>query len=216
MVDQVQRLGKRVLVVVPHVFVSEVEGAAPTLTQDDQVLEPRLIETDTNGSTFLYTHAIATIQRILDKLEASQSLYVVPPDTRSSRFWLYATLYEGRRTPAMVVSNDSLLEHRALFPDIRSFQRWRAQHLVTYKFTRRAMPPHKRPRNYQPPVLTLNAPGTRILSIVHINTLTVTTHCSMRREIVTRNAAQQRQLAHPSHGSRCVALREPCSQGPSC
>lgn len=114
------------------------------------------------------------MQRILDKLEASQSLYVVPPDTRSSRFWLYATLYEGRRTPAMVVSNDSLLEHRALFPDIRSFQRWRAQHLVTYKFTRRAMPAHKRPRNYQPPVLTLNAPGTRILSIVHINALTVT------------------------------------------
>lgn len=156
------------------------------------------------------------MQRILDKLQALQSLYVVPPDTRSSRFWLYATLYEGRRTPAMVVSNDSLLEHRALFPDIRFFQRWRAQHLVTYKFTGRAMPAHKRPRNYQPPVLTLNAPGTRTLEILCILILSrLPTHCSVRREIVKRNAAQQRQLAHSSHGSRCVALREPCSQGPS-
>lgn len=53
-VDQVQRMGKRVLVVVPHVFVSEVEGAAPTLTQDDQVLVPTLMKTDRTWFNFLF------------------------------------------------------------------------------------------------------------------------------------------------------------------
>ena len=73
-------------------------------------------------------------QAILDKFKKLDMLYVTPMGFNDDWFWLYSTVYEGRRSPAYVVSNDHMRDHRSSFPDLRAFMRWRSSQIVFFRF----------------------------------------------------------------------------------
>lgn len=71
-------------------------------------------------------------QRILDKLEEDGMLFVVPSGANDDWYWMYATLYEGRKTRAYVVSNDLMRDHKIAFLHPRPFVRWRTSQIVYF------------------------------------------------------------------------------------
>jgi hypothetical protein len=73
---------------------------------------------------------------------------------RDDDHWIYATVNVGRQRPVIVVTNDYMRDHRDKFSDMRTFMRWRSQHIAYYKFSEAPAPPvaHKGLRNRTPPV----------------------------------------------------------------
>lgn len=99
------------------------------------------------------------VQRILAKFQEAGLLYAVPQGCYDDWYWVYATLYEGRRRPARVVSNDFMRDHRAAFPDIKTFLRWRSQHIVYYQLSRSVVGYSARGEDYCLPEVELLLPG---------------------------------------------------------
>jgi hypothetical protein len=68
---------------------------------------------------------------VIRRLEEKGRLYVVPRGANDDWYWLYATIYEGRRSPALVVSNDLMRDHKVAFIEPKPFLRWRNSQ-ITY------------------------------------------------------------------------------------
>jgi hypothetical protein len=73
---------------------------------------------------------------VLQGLRDRNMLYVVPNGSNDDWFWLYATLYRGRCSPALVVTNDLMRDHKVAFPEARTFMRWRTSHVMYFGLSR--------------------------------------------------------------------------------
>jgi hypothetical protein len=87
-------------------------------------------------------------------------LYVAPKGSNDDWYWLYSTVYEGRRTPAYVVSNDYMRDHRATFAESRAFLRWRSSQIVYFSFSKAVEPLQLGNASYALPTVSLYRPGT--------------------------------------------------------
>jgi proteinaceous RNase P len=87
-------------------------------------------------------------------------LYVAPKGSNDDWYWLYSTVYEGRRTPAYVVSNDYMRDHRATFAESRAFLRWRSSQIVYFSFSKAVEPLQLSNASYALPTVSLYRPGT--------------------------------------------------------
>eukprot|EP00597_Dinobryon_sp_UTEXLB2267_P008096 CAMPEP_0170085454 /NCGR_PEP_ID=MMETSP0019_2-20121128/20323_1 /TAXON_ID=98059 /ORGANISM="Dinobryon sp., Strain UTEXLB2267" /LENGTH=619 /DNA_ID=CAMNT_0010301903 /DNA_START=397 /DNA_END=2256 /DNA_ORIENTATION=- len=74
-------------------------------------------------------------EAILNRLEQDKMLYVVPAGANDDWYWMYSTIYEGRQTPAFVVTNDLMRDHKLAFLEPRPFIRWRTSHIVYFGFS---------------------------------------------------------------------------------
>jgi hypothetical protein len=59
-------------------------------------------------------------------------IYEVPGGANDDWYWIYATVYEGRKTHASVISNDLMRDHRLAFLEPRPFLRWRNSHITLF------------------------------------------------------------------------------------
>lgn len=63
-------------------------------------------------------------------------LYAVPRGANDDWYWMYSTLYPGRKTQAFVVTNDLMRDHKVSFLAPSSFIRWRTSQIVYYSISR--------------------------------------------------------------------------------
>lgn len=103
------------------------------------------------------------LQRIIRKLQANDMVYITPSGANDDWYWLYATIYEGRSTPACVVSNDFMRDHKVAFAESKAFMRWRSSQIVLFQFDKSMMPVELRGEGYKPPSVTLYEPGRIML-----------------------------------------------------
>jgi hypothetical protein len=106
---------------------------------------------------FLSTNSV---QRIINRLRELDMLYVAPKGSNDDWYWLYSTVYEGRKTPAYVVSNDYMRDHRATFAESRAFLRWRSSQIVYFSFSKAVEPGQLANAAYTLPTVSLYRPGT--------------------------------------------------------
>ena len=69
---------------------------------------------------------------ILEGFERDGMLYVVPQWANDDWYWMYATLDEGRKGLAQVVTNDLMRDHRLAFLEPRPFMRWRSSQVLHF------------------------------------------------------------------------------------
>jgi proteinaceous RNase P len=116
-VDTLRKLGKRILVIIPQCYT--------------QAVVPNSIRTQNRRDAV----SVAD-QAFIQQLRDENMLYVVPNGSNDDWFWLYATLYKGRRSPAFVVTNDLMRDHKVAFPEARTFMRWRTSHVMYFGLSR--------------------------------------------------------------------------------
>jgi hypothetical protein len=59
-------------------------------------------------------------------------LYEVPTGGNDDWYWIYGTVYEGRKTHAYVVTNDLMRDHRLAFLEPRPCILWRNAHIAMF------------------------------------------------------------------------------------
>eukprot|EP01034_Spumella_vulgaris_P023915 gene23915-30194_t len=111
-VNKLRERGKRILVVIPHHY---------TLSTIPNSVGDRRREVVTEAD-----------KAVLKRLRDSNMLYVVPSGANDDWYWIYATLYKGRRSPAFVITNDLMRDHKVAFPEARTFMRWRTSQVVYF------------------------------------------------------------------------------------
>ncbi len=72
----------------------------------------------------------------MERLEKEDMLYAVPRGANDDWYWMYSTLYPGRKSQAFVVSNDLMRDHKVSFLAPSSFIRWRSSQIVYYSIFR--------------------------------------------------------------------------------
>jgi hypothetical protein len=92
-------------------------------------------------------------------------LYAVPRGANDDWYWMYSTLYPGRKTQALVITNDLMRDHKVSFLAPSSFIRWRTSQIVFYSIS----------RNYNqsiwtnPPLLSVNGKSDAMTGIVDVD-----------------------------------------------
>jgi hypothetical protein len=74
-------------------------------------------------------------REFLAEMEAEGILYSVPYGAEDDWYWMYATVYEGRSKPALVVTNDLMRDHKLAFTDPKMFMRWRTSQIMYFGFS---------------------------------------------------------------------------------
>jgi hypothetical protein len=74
-------------------------------------------------------------REFLAEMEDEGILYSVPYGAEDDWYWMYATVYEGRSKPALVVSNDLMRDHKLAFTDPKMFMRWRTSQIMYFGFS---------------------------------------------------------------------------------
>ena len=59
-------------------------------------------------------------------------LYEVPGAADDDWYWIYATVYKGRKTHAYVITNDHMRDHRLAFLEPKPFYLWRESHILHF------------------------------------------------------------------------------------
>lgn len=95
-----------------------------------------------------------SIQRIIDRFKTANMIYEVPKGANDDWYWIFATLYEGRRKHARVLTNDRMRDHKLAFMEPRPFLRWRNAHVTLYDLVYTAEDDTK-------PLIQLREPGMR-------------------------------------------------------
>jgi hypothetical protein len=70
--------------------------------------------------------------RILAEFKRNSMLYEAPKGSNDDWYWIFATVHEGRRGHAYVVTNDRMRDHRLAFLEPRPFLRWRNAHVALF------------------------------------------------------------------------------------
>lgn len=99
------------------------------------------------------SHVSASDQRIIQRFEEEGMLYLVPLGADDDWYWIYATVTEGRKSPAFVVTNDLMRDHRLAFLEPRPFIRWRTTQVMSFTFSGAVKD------DSCDPDLTINEPG---------------------------------------------------------
>ena len=162
------------------------------------------------------------LQRIIRKLQANDMVYITPSGANDDWYWLYATIYEGRSTPACVVSNDFMRDHKVAFAESKAFMRWRSSQIMLFQFDKSMMPVELRGEGYKPPSVTLYEPGRIVLyCYILYPVLIILCLCwtlPVCREVYPGDPASRRErlLAHPSCRPQRLAVRRhlpsPCKK----
>lgn len=83
-------------------------------------------------------------------------LYEVPRGSNDDWYWIFATLYEGRKRHANVVTNDLMRDHKLAFLEPRPFLRWRNAHVTLYDII------YNSDEGDSKPVIHLREPGENV------------------------------------------------------
>lgn len=120
-VDKLKERSKNILVIIPNSYAS-------------QTSIPNSISK--GGKKSKRSTLSANDQRIIDKLRDGNMLYVVPRGANDDWYWVYATIYEGRKKPAYVISNDLMRDHKIAFIEPKPFLRWRSSQIVYFALSK--------------------------------------------------------------------------------
>lgn len=80
-------------------------------------------------------------------------LYEVSVGSNDDWYWIYATVHQGRKKHAYVVTNDRMRDHRLAFLEPRPFLRWRNAHVSLFDLNYRV------DEERQSPLVHLSDPG---------------------------------------------------------
>lgn len=93
-----------------------------------QKVVPNSIKSNQRGVNYMSPGDL----KLLEQLSKDEMLYTVPQGADDDWYWLYATVTEGRKEPAYVVTNDMIRDHRLAFTDEESYMRWKAAHMLHF------------------------------------------------------------------------------------
>lgn len=137
MIEELQRIGKRVLVILPSVYS----------------VNTTLIPNRVKGSFARSIPLKANEIYFLQELANNKLLYSVPRGMNDDIFWMMATVYQGRKQGCYVVTNDLMRDHAIATLANSAFARLRTSTLVYFSIFR--------PTSSQPevvaPHITLNS-----------------------------------------------------------
>lgn len=112
-VNKLRERGDRVLVILPFCYTQK---AIPNSIRRKERERIKLLEEE---------------ERFLKKLEEDDMLYVVQGGD-DDWFWMMVTVLEGRKSPAFVITNDLMRDHKLAFLEPRPFTRWRMTHVMNF------------------------------------------------------------------------------------
>jgi len=122
-VNKLKERSKNILVIIPNAYAS-------------QTTIPNSITRGSKKFSQKKSYLSANDQRILDELRDGNMLYVVPRGSNDDWYWVYATIYEGRKKPAYVISNDLMRDHKIAFIEPKPFLRWRSSQIVYFALSK--------------------------------------------------------------------------------
>lgn len=93
-----------------------------------QKVIPNSIKSNQRGLSYMSPEDV----RLLEQLAKDDMLYTVPQGADDDWYWLFATVTEGRKESAYVVTNDMIRDHRLAFSDAKSYMRWKAAHMLHF------------------------------------------------------------------------------------
>jgi len=126
-VDALRERSDKVLVVIPHCYAAvEPGGFIPNSVRWSKAEKGGTASR--RGLSPVSEEDCAVIKR----LEERGMLYVVPRGANDDWYWLYATIYEGRKRPALVISNDLMRDHKVAFIEPKPFLRWRNSQIIYF------------------------------------------------------------------------------------
>jgi len=120
-VEKLKQRSKNILVIIPYAYAS-------------QTTIPNSISK--GGRKFKRSTLSPNDQRIIGMLRDENMLYVVPRGANDDWYWVYATIYEGRKKPAYVVTNDLMRDHKIAFIEPKPFLRWRSSQIIYFALSK--------------------------------------------------------------------------------
>jgi pentatricopeptide repeat protein len=121
--DELRRLGKRVLIIIPRAYNGTTE------------IIPNTVRSSVARSIALKTDEINFMQ----DLAKQNAMYTVPNGMNDDIFWMLAAVYSARKQPCLVVTNDFMRDHAA--DSEKYFTRFRTSSIVYFSIVRNELVP---------------------------------------------------------------------------
>lgn len=119
-VEELERIGKRVLVIIPSTYI------------DTDSMIPNRVKSASKRYLHLKDNEIAFLNRLKEK----KMIYVVPKHMNDDIFWMMAAVHENRKQACFVVTNDLMRDHAVASLAQSAFARLRTSSLVYFSIYR--------------------------------------------------------------------------------